>query len=134
MLDNAIRLTAAFGNPFERTPPSNGEGSPLPAELREKVKDFWASQENYTVHALPRDPKIPLDLTLEIRVPDGRLLNGQAYDFITKYVMPYGPRLGRWYFTRKVLSECRRGLRNLAILGGAAAALRAISRWLGGHG
>jgi hypothetical protein len=204
MLANAVRLVAAFGNPSDRPTAANGGGPAMPMALKEKVKEFWAVDENCTICVLPRDPKIPRDVTLEIRVPkrdtqitcggysiwpssqvsvleadsdlaqceideivwrkirslrvaaDGpnrydrtlmavrkilatsvqrqrRLLNSQVPEFLAKYIMPYGPPLGRWYFTRDVLHGLRRVLRKLGFVFAAAAAVRAVWRWLGGH-
>ena len=64
-----------------------------------------------------------------------RLLNGQVHEFFAKYIMPYGPLLGRWYFTGKVFQESRRALRKLGMLSAMAAAARTVTRWLGrGYG
>jgi hypothetical protein len=207
MLANAIKLMGVFGDPFERHPPSpKGPGPMPPPGLEQKVKEFWASDENCTVHVLPCDPKIPMDLTLEIRAPkrdtkiecEGwstwpssqlsvrdvdpqlteheveeivwrkirslqvvangpnryertlmalrrlvatetpqrrRLLNGQVHEFLAKYIMPYGPPLGRWYFTGKVFRESRRALRKLGVLSAMVAAAGTVIRWLGrGYG
>jgi hypothetical protein len=198
MLKGPITLMTAFGNPFERPPPSRKPD--LPAKLQAKLKAFWDSRDNFTAHVLQKDPKIALDLTLEIRVPnkqaeiqcDGwtalpssqlcirdvdrrlsdmeverivgrklrslsaaiggpnaydkalmsirrlvatttaqrrRLLNGQVHEFYGNYILPFGPSLGRFYFTGKVLRESRTALRTLGFLSALVALARAALRW-----
>lgn len=68
-LGAAITLLTGFGNPLARLPRPRAANIREPDDLHAKLEEFWATRENYDVHVLERDPKVPLDLTLEILVP-----------------------------------------------------------------